>query len=116
MERFNVSRLCVVLLTLTTLAACSDESSSPNVSFDEMGDAFTFVCNDDPSDLLKVRYFSGEPSRMRAERQGEVVELTVAMSGSGARYVNGTTSYWEHQGEVTLEWGDPPTTAICKPQ
>lgn len=33
---------------------------------------------------------------------GQLYNLPVAQSGSGARYSNGSVEYWEHQGEATL--------------
>ena len=35
--------------------------------------------------------------------QGQTFHLPVAMSGSGARYSDGKTTLWEHQGEATFE-------------
>jgi membrane-bound inhibitor of C-type lysozyme len=33
---------------------------------------------------------------------GQLYNLPVAQSGSGARYSNGSVEYWEHQGQATL--------------
>lgn len=35
--------------------------------------------------------------------QGQTLHLPVAMSGSGARYSDGKTTLWEHQGTATFE-------------
>lgn len=35
--------------------------------------------------------------------QGRTFKLPIAMSGSGARYSDGKTTIWEHQGEATFE-------------
>jgi len=116
---------CVSIVWLSAvllLSACGKSENLPSPrQTPESGiraspSAFTFVCSDDPSDLLVVRYNDGEPSTMLAQRQGEARELTIAPSGSGARYVSGSTSYWEHQGEVALEWGEPAVSARCVPR
>jgi membrane-bound inhibitor of C-type lysozyme len=75
---------------------------------------FTFLCGDDPADVLTARYYNTTPGAMQVERGGTTVLLFETRSASGAHYVSGTTSFWEHQGEVTLEWGNPPTQVICK--
>ena len=35
--------------------------------------------------------------------EGQTFQLPLAMSGSGARYSDGKTTLWEHQGEATFE-------------
>lgn len=35
--------------------------------------------------------------------QGQTFQLPLAMSGSGARYSDGRTTLWEHQGTATFE-------------
>jgi membrane-bound inhibitor of C-type lysozyme len=77
---------------------------------------FTFVCGGDSADRLVAYYYDTTPPAMRAERGGTTVLLFETYSASGAHYVSGTTSFWEHQGEVTLAWGTdiPPTQVICK--
>ncbi len=74
---------------------------------------FFFNCSEDPGDRLVASFYATEPAAMVAEYRGEEALLFQTISGSGARYVSGSTSFWEHQGEVTLEWGDPPATYIC---
>ncbi|MGF7158690.1 membrane-bound inhibitor of C-type lysozyme [Rhodoligotrophos appendicifer] len=45
--------------------------------------------------------------------EGRSLRLPIAISGSGARYSDGTSSFWEHQGSATFEilgesWADCP--------
>lgn len=75
---------------------------------------FTFICGDNPADLLTARYYNTTPAAMLAERGGTTVLLFETRSASGAHYLSGTTSFWEHQGEVSLDWGNPPQQVICK--
>ena len=45
--------------------------------------------------------------------QGQTYHLPVAMSGSGSRYSDGTTTLWEHQGQASFETRNASFTA-CK--
>jgi membrane-bound inhibitor of C-type lysozyme len=75
----------------------------------------TFVCGGNPADQLTARYYNTTPAAMQVERDGTTVLLFQTISGSGAHYISGTTSFWEHQGEVALDWGNPPVAVTCKP-
>ena len=45
--------------------------------------------------------------------QGQTFHLPVAMSGSGARYSDGKTTIWEHQGQAQFETAGASLTG-CK--
>lgn len=45
---------------------------------------------------------------------GRVYTLPIAMSGSGARYSDGTVEYWEHQGEATLNGAQGGPYTHCR--
>lgn len=66
---------------------------------------FAFAC---PNDYQFAIRYSGEENQnaeIHLPGRGEVYELQVARSGSGARYTNEGESivFWEHQGEARIE-------------
>lgn len=74
-----------------------------------------FVCNGNAADLLQASFFQTDPSTVIVQRGTAQLVLFQARSASGARYLRDDTSFWEHQGEVALQWmGQPQET--CVPQ
>ncbi|MGH6612525.1 MAG: MliC family protein [Burkholderiaceae bacterium] len=47
--------------------------------------------------------FTQDPQRVNLKHGNRSWRLPIARSGSGARYSNGRVTFWEHQGEATLE-------------
>lgn len=47
--------------------------------------------------------FAQDPPRVNLRHGDKSWRLPIAKSGSGARYSNGRVTFWEHQGEATLE-------------
>ena len=47
--------------------------------------------------------YSTDAKSVTLNAQGQTFHLPVAMSGSGARYSDGKTTIWEHQGTATFE-------------
>ncbi len=47
--------------------------------------------------------YSSDASKVTLHVAGQTFVLPQAMSGSGARYSDGKTTIWEHQGEATFE-------------
>jgi len=47
--------------------------------------------------------YSADAKSVTLYTQGQTFHLPVAMSGSGARYSDGMTTIWEHQGTATFE-------------
>lgn len=67
---------------------------------------------------VTVTYVSAEPTHLAVVPVDGVDQVfSVAMSGSGARYVSGRYEWWIHQGEATLrdqmQAGDAPPVMIC---
>lgn len=79
--------LGVALLTLTACAS-SGRAGGPRTDWRCNGGA-----------AFSVR-FDGNAAEVFAG--GQLYNLPVAQSGSGARYSNGSVQYWEHQGEANL--------------
>lgn len=50
-----------------------------------------------------VADYSADAKSVTIFTQGEMFHLPVAMSGSGARYSDGKTTLWEHQGQAQFE-------------
>lgn len=79
--------------------------------------AADLVCNQ-TADQVSAVYRSTDGRQLRAcfdlKRQqvavrlpdGALVQLPVAVSGSGARYSNGSRTFWEHQGKGRYLEGD----------
>ncbi len=80
----------LALAALAALAGCSTASAPA-------GGRTDWRC--DGGAAFSVR-FRGEEAHVFAG--GQVYELPVAVSGSGARYAEGGVEYWEHQGQATL--------------
>ena len=80
----------LALAALAALAACSTASAPASGRTD-------WRC--DGGAAFSVR-FSGEEAHVFAG--GQLYELPVAVSGSGARYSGNGVEYWEHQGQATL--------------
>lgn len=55
---------------------------------------------------LSVSYDAGAAHATVVLPDGQVCRLPRAVSGSGARYSDGSRTCWEHQGTVTFEIGD----------
>jgi uncharacterized protein len=62
-----------------------------------------FDC-DDGEPLQATFYANTRRLAAVLTRGDDQLIVPIARSGSGARYVRGDVSYWEHQGEVTLDW------------
>ena len=50
-----------------------------------------------------VASYSADAKSVTLYTQGQTFHLPIAMSGSGARYSDGKTTIWEHQGEAVFE-------------
>ncbi|HET9231966.1 MAG TPA: MliC family protein [Vitreimonas sp.] len=89
------------LAALVVLCACGTTQSS--------GPMAQWRC--DGGAAFSVR-FEGEAAEVFAG--GQLYNLPVAQSGSGARYSNGTVEYWEHQGEATLNGAQGGPYTNCR--
>ncbi|MBV9571121.1 MAG: MliC family protein [Alphaproteobacteria bacterium] len=50
-----------------------------------------------------VADYASDGKSVTVYTQGKTFRLPIAMSGSGARYSDGTTTIWEHQATATFE-------------
>ncbi len=89
------------LAALVVLGACSTTQSG--------GPRADWRC--DGGAAFSVR-FDGDAAQVFAG--GQLYNLPVAQSGSGARYSNGTVEYWEHQGEATLNGAQGGPYTNCR--
>lgn len=81
-------RKFLIFATLALLVSCATAPSGPRADWRcDGGAAFSVRFANDAAEV-----FAG----------GQVYNLPIAVSGSGARYSNGTVEYWEHQGRATL--------------
>ena len=71
-------------------------------------------CSSNETGGLRVEYQCGE-TRFAVEFRGDTAVVTgedgsfslpIAISASGARYSDGTSTYWEHQGTALFELPD----------
>lgn len=69
---------------------------------------------DDGAEVV-VEFFRTEPSTLIAERGGQVSMMFQAVAASGARYQGRNESFWEHQGEARVVWGEGAPGHLCRP-
>jgi putative lipoprotein len=89
-------------------------SSALAIAFAGAASARTFTFHCALHVDLKVRYDS-RSQMATVIAQGSTFELPIARSGSGARYSDGKTTFWEHQGEALFETPGASFTG-CKRQ
>ena len=68
---------------------------------------------DDGSEVI-VTFFQTDPPTARAERGEQQAILTIARSGSGARYTGRNIQFWDKVGEARIEWGVESKPITCK--
>lgn len=73
-----------------------------------------YQCSDAPADELVVTYFDTDPAILISERGDRVALMYQTPSASGSRYVGQNESFWQHQGEATLEWGVDKAVLHCQ--
>jgi uncharacterized protein len=66
---------------------------------------FAWACDGNPANEVVITFFETDPPTAIAEHGDSTSMMYAAPSGSGARYVGRNESYWEHQGEATIQWG-----------
>lgn len=100
--------------TSTTVA--SDDASLPPgapcaAGQHEVGATTQYSCSD--SVTFSVA-FEEDTGCAVVDAGGQSYRLGSAISGSGARYSDGATQFWEHQGEATLEGAAGGPYTECK--
>ncbi|AEY01389.1 lipoprotein [Oceanimonas sp. GK1] len=66
---------------------------------------FRFTCNGNPANEVVVTFFDTEPATLIAEYGDRVSLMYAQPAASGSRYEGRNESFWEHQGEATIQWG-----------
>jgi len=105
--------VAVPVLGLTVLVAACSQSTSPTmptpaeqeainagVEAADAGNQISVTWDCDGT-MIPVRFM--EDAALVDLPDGTSVTLPIARSGSGARYTNGTVTYWEHQGTARIE-------------
>lgn len=92
-------------LAVLLAASCA---SSPQV----VRGPFLFDCGQ-PGGVFVANY-PAKPPVLRLRRDREEIELAPQISASGARYAGNGASFWEHQGEAEITWGDQAKPMTCK--
>jgi putative lipoprotein len=91
-------------LALAAGAACQppDDGSVPAAAVPEIGRTFVFDCDGDAS--FTARFGPGELALWAPASLGAAYQvLSIARSGSGARYVEGDTVFWNKGDLATIE-------------
>ncbi|MGE8186022.1 MliC family protein [Pseudomonas sp. NPDC086278] len=73
---------------------------------------FTFDCGSNGS--ISATFFQTDPSSINATYKGQQAFMVAVQSGSGVNYKGQNESFWEHQGEALVTWGDGAKQMTCK--
>lgn len=84
----------------TLPSAAQDEAVDAGVEAAEAGNQQTVTWDCD-GQMIPALFMDG--AVLLDLPDGTSVTLPIAMSGSGARYTDGTVTYWEHQGTARIE-------------
>lgn len=72
------------------------------------------ACDGDPRNEVLVNYFATDPPSLIAERGDESSWMLQEPAASGTRYVGRNETLTEHQGLVTVVWGDQARPLSCR--
>jgi uncharacterized protein len=75
---------------------------------------FALTCDGNPASRVVMTFFESVLPTARADRGDRSAMLFASPSGSGARYEGQGVSYWEHQGDASITWGDGAKEMKCK--
>jgi membrane-bound inhibitor of C-type lysozyme len=107
-----VIRLACGLALGAALAACSTPPVGLNL---EGGETFAYACSD--GSVLSVHYYALSDGSLRFARlrlqNGTELTLPQLISGSGARYSDGHTTFWIVGNRATLTASDSPKRVEC---
>lgn len=91
-------------------AACSDMPAAPKSSVPPGSRQFEYKCPDGTRfDIL----MTPAADKVKLELGGVMYELKQVRTASGARYSDGTTSYWSKGKEATIERGSKVVHRAC---
>ena len=74
---------------------------------------FWYTCDGDPRNEVVVTFFKTDPPTLEAERGDQLSLMYLETSGSGSKYQGRNESFWEHQGEATIVWGNGSPWMRC---
>ncbi len=79
---------------------------------------FIFNCNDAAQSVFIARFMSdaNEPARNRLQlsHREETRELLAQAAASGSKYEGSDASFWEHQGEASIQWRPQTEQFTCR--
>jgi uncharacterized protein len=73
-----------------------------------------FICDENPANEVIVTFFKTDPATLIAERGDSVSLMYLERSGSGTKYQGRNETFWEHQGEASINWGYDTPQMRCK--
>jgi membrane-bound inhibitor of C-type lysozyme len=120
MTRAALAALAVA--SLAALGACGTTSTTSTTgaagtpapaSSGAWGAPIRFVCNDTPPSTFVARYREPDASSMSLARGDRTAQLQRQPAASGARYAGTDVAFWEHQGEVQVQWGPNAAPLRC---
>jgi uncharacterized protein len=77
---------------------------------------YTYVCEDNPVNVVIVTFFPTDPPTLIAERGDSVSMMYLQPSASGTKYAGRNEIFWEHQREASITWGYDAKEMKCKPE
>ena len=101
----------IAISSALLLVACSDLPFASKSSIPPGSKRFEYKCPDGASfDVL----MSPTGDKAKLELEGVMYELKQVRSGSGARFSDGTTTYWSKGREAIIERGGKVVHGDCK--
>ncbi len=91
---------CLACIAVLSTAGCSPVKEAAGPTSETRSGTFASA----EGDAVTALYSKHATVRLLLPDKRQV-ELYLAISGSGARYTNGTAEWWEHQGEATYSVG-----------
>jgi uncharacterized protein len=78
---------------------------------------FDWACDGNAANQVIITFFETDPPTAIAEHGDATSMMYAEPSGSGSKYKGRNETYWEHQGEATIQWGyeTPEMKCIRKP-
>ncbi|MCL2458011.1 MAG: MliC family protein, partial [Desulfobulbus sp.] len=76
--------------------------------------SYRFACDGFSTHNMVATFFKTDPSTLIVEHGGETAFMTQQISASGARYQGRNATFWEHQGEAMVTWGQGGPKMRCQ--
>jgi len=111
-----VGLVALVTVVVISIAACSTSKSKANHSetSSDVADA-RYLCPN--GTMVFARYHIKEKTvDFKLDDASNWITLPIAMSGSGARYSDGSSELWEHHGKATVKLPDGTALEGCVKQ